>query len=60
MELYHKYYIPIFSVWQDFYEFSKNAETVFGLKSFKVVPKVTVKQLQTDSFMNNRLQTCLN
>ena len=26
------------------YEFSKNAETVFGLKSFKVVPKVSTKQ----------------
>ena len=29
---------------KDLYEFSKNAETVFGLKSFKVIPKVSVKQ----------------
>ena len=29
---------------KDLYEFSKNAEVVFGLKSFKVIPKLTVQQ----------------
>ena len=29
---------------KDFYDFSKNAEKVFNLKSFKVIPKVSKKQ----------------